>query len=196
MSGSTIPVWYGLVSTLAPLGGGVFGYFLSGRNDEKRDQRAIERDRAGKQLERDAVRDVWSHEFQRDLLLELQDQLQRLSRSTYEQIKSDRETLQTAGRLTLLPEGLSDEAFELTIELNRVRERILDEQLRERVTSFFEECTRLSMEAPLEVGVMDRDDPDHLKAILVRNERQLFRSYEAITKEVGVTIRREIGPTA
>lgn len=192
---SSIPVWYGLISTLGPLGGGLVGYWFSGRNDEARDKRAADRDQAAKRLDRDIARDTWSHEFQRDLYLDLQDQLQRLVRSTFQQIKADQHTLEATGKMTSLPDGMSDEAFGLTIELNRVRQRILDDDIRQAVSDFYDESVRLSMEAPLEWGVMKNQDPAYLLNIAKRNEQQLAASYAELTKKLGAALRKEIGPS-
>ncbi|MDQ2729367.1 MAG: hypothetical protein M3Y91_16240 [Actinomycetota bacterium] len=138
---SSIPVWYGVVSLVVPAGTGLLGYLLSGRNDEARDRRTMEREQAARQLERDVTRDVWAQAFQRDLLLDLQDQLQALVRVTAKQIMEDERALAADGHLSQLPPGLSDEDFAIGVSVNRLIARILDDDLR-RAANEFHDSTR------------------------------------------------------
>ncbi len=182
-----VPAWV-LVAAPAVSGalavvGTVGGYWLNGKNDEARDQRTAqreaiahqaerERDAAARQDERDIQRDIWSHEFQRDLLLQLQDELQKLVRSCAKVILQDQATLRERGQLFLLPPGMSDEAYDIGVSVSRLTARLLDDQVRQAVEEFRTACITLEFDGAVKSSGVD---PEALGKIHENNMAQLNR---------------------
>jgi hypothetical protein len=76
----------GAVTTLL---NGVGGYWLSGRNDEARDIRTLQREQTARKEERDDRLQEQRHEWQRQTLLDLQDELQKLARAIGKILQQD-----------------------------------------------------------------------------------------------------------
>jgi len=74
--------WTAIVGSVTTLLGGLGGYWLAGRNDDNRDQQAAAREEAARRESFAERLEEDRHTFQRDTLLELQDELQRLVRNT------------------------------------------------------------------------------------------------------------------
>lgn len=86
---------------------GLGGYLLVGRNEEKRDQRAVAREDAWRRAARTEQLADLRHEIQRQTLSDLQDELQRLSRITFQTILNDQNTIREQGAPPLqIPEEL------------------------------------------------------------------------------------------
>ena len=137
--------WAAIVGPITTLLGGLGGYWLAGRNDDARDRRTVAREESARlaaladRLEEDR------HAFQRDTLLELQDELQRLARATTRILLQDERTVKESGRLYQLPEGLSDEEFQIFTAVRRLWVRVLDPELRKAVERFVDVCSRASL---------------------------------------------------
>jgi hypothetical protein len=145
--------WSAIVGPITTLLGGVGGYWLAGRNDDARDRRASLREAEARRAALAERLEEDRHTFQRETLLELQDQLQRLARITTRIIMQDQKTLKELGQLYLLPDGLSDEEFTIFTAIQRLWVRILDPDLRQGVGDFVNVCSRASMLGP----VQDKD---------------------------------------
>ncbi|HZD67343.1 MAG TPA: hypothetical protein VFA45_00015 [Actinomycetes bacterium] len=124
------------------------------------------------------------HNFQRDTLLEPQDELQRLARITTRINLREQRTLKERGQLYQLPEGLSDEAYQITISVQRLRTRVLDQTLRQAVADFVGQCSRDSL------GLVDMPK-DAALVELRRQQAQLVESYIALEGLLGEQLRRE-----
>jgi hypothetical protein len=75
---STIAV--AIVGGVTTLLNGAGGYWLSGRNDEARDARALQREQLARKEDLADRLQEQRHEWQRQTLLDLQDELQKLAR--------------------------------------------------------------------------------------------------------------------
>jgi hypothetical protein len=125
------------------------------------------------------------HAFQRDTLLELQDELQRLARATTRILLQDERTVKESGRLYQLPEGLSDEEFQIFTAVRRLWVRVLDPELRKAVEGFVDACSRASL--PTSGG-----DKDEILARLRRQQARVAESYRAVNDLLGERLRREL----
>lgn len=104
------------------LAGVVVGYVLKIAESWLSDARTTRRSR-------DERRD----EFQRATLLELQEAMADLVRAAGEIQHFDTMQLRTTGQRTQLPEGMSDRDFQARRRLSLLRERVLDDELRQLV---------------------------------------------------------------
>ena len=126
---------------LSGLGGALGGYWLAGRNEEGRDVRASQREETARRAALTERLEDQRHEIQRETLLELQDELQKLARATVQILHFDRNNLglRAAGTVTL-PDEL-DDGFS-TLSVNRLKTRVLDRQLRDAIDVFTAICSR------------------------------------------------------
>lgn len=99
--------WSAIVGPITTLLGGLGGYWLAGRNDDARDRRSADREASAHRAALSERLEEDRHTFQRDTLLELQDELQRLVRVTAQISLQDQKTLKERDEIYLLPEGLS-----------------------------------------------------------------------------------------
>jgi hypothetical protein len=177
--------WAVIIGPITTLLSGLGGYWLAGRNEEARDQRAAAREAAGRRAALAERLEEDRHTFQRDTLLELQDELQRLARITTRINLQDEKTLKERGQLYQLPEGLSDEAHQIVISLQRLRARALDPELRQAVADFVALCSRDA------VGLAHLDK-DSALAELRRQYAELAPIYAALSDRLGEHLRREL----
>lgn len=87
----------------------------------------------------------------------------------------------------MLPDGLSDDAFQATVSVQRLRTRVLDPDLRRAVEEFVSQCSRDSVPAGLD-GVPAED------AIAWIEQRMSTRAerYEVVVELLGEQLRREL----
>ena len=81
----------------------------------------------------------------------MQDELQRLARATTRILLQDERTVKESGRLYQLPEGLSDEEFQIFTAVRRLWVRVLDPELRKAVEGFVDACSRAVFPRPGEI---------------------------------------------
>jgi hypothetical protein len=169
--------------------GALSGYFLAGLNDERRDKRAAAREAVGRaaafaeRLEEDR------HTFQRDTLLELQDELQRMARINAKTIMFDKRQLRDQGKLTQLPEDLSQEDFINGTAVRRLTSRVLDSAMRQQVEQFQEYCAQISAEVP----VFLKDEPPGIAIPRLEGYlKEMGDRYISCHAALGVLIRAEL----
>ena len=189
---STVSDWAGLIAPVTTLAGVLGGYWLAGHNDEGRDVRAAQREEAARVA--DYAKHLWDrrHEWQRQVLLDLQDELQRMSRQTFKVIQQDLKTVREHGKLFPLPEGIGgEESIAATVAVQKLRSRILADDLRAAVGDFVAFCTNAETAAHL----LHKDDPrETLGAILDGFFIELGSRYPVLVEQVGEHIRRnELG---
>ena len=177
--------WAAIVVPITTLLGGLGGYWLAGRNDDARDRRTLAREESARRAALADRLEEDRHAFQRDTLLELQDELQRLARVATRILLEDERTVKESGRLDQLPEGLSDEEFRIFTAVRRLRVRVLDPELREAVEGFGDVCSRASL--PKSGG-----DKDEILARLRRQQARVAESYSAVNALLGERLRREL----
>lgn len=77
-----VAAWIAIVGPVTTLLGSLGGYWLAGRGDEARDRRAAAREDNARRAALSERLEEERHVFQRDTLLQLQDELQKLLRIT------------------------------------------------------------------------------------------------------------------
>jgi hypothetical protein len=177
--------WAAIVGPITTLPGSLGGYWLAGRNDDARDRRTVAREESARRAALADRLEEARHAFQRDTLLELQDELQRLARATTRILLQDERTVKESGRLYQLPEGLSDEEFQIFTAVRRLWVRVLDPELRKTIEGFVDVCSRAGF--PTSGG-----DKDEILARLRRQQARVAESYSAVNDLLGERLRREL----
>jgi hypothetical protein len=188
--------WTGIAAVIAPITtllGVLGGYWLAGHNEEERDRRAATRegqariDAFAEKLEEDR------HSFQRLTLLELQDELQRMVRNTAQAIMQDQETIKEQGQIFLQPLGLSEEANQITVSLQRLRARVLDDELRAAIGDFIGRCSVAGIGLlGYPRGLVPEDQREAAHDRLERMMTEMGQEYLRLTDLLGSHLRREL----
>jgi hypothetical protein len=174
-----------IIGPITTLLSGVAGYWLAGRNDEARDRRAMSREESARRAALADRLEEDRHTFQRDTLLELQDELQSLARITTRILLQDEKTVREHGRIYQLPEGLSDEEFQAFTAVQRTWVRVLDPELRSAVEGFTAVCSRAGL--PNFGG-----GKEELLEEVRRREGQVAYYYGRVNDLLGERLRREL----
>jgi hypothetical protein len=127
------------------------------------------------------------HEWQRQVLLDLQDELQRLTRQTFMVLQQDLKTVRERGELRRLPEGVGgEESIAATVAVQKLRTRTLADDLRAYVGDFVSFCSTA------DAGILaHRDDPqDELVARLDSLITEIGDRYVELVERLGEHIRR------
>jgi len=103
--------WAAIVGPITILLGGLGGYWLAGRNDDARDRRTVAREESARRAALADRLEEDRHAFQRDTLLELQDELQRLARATTGSSCETREPSKKAAGFISYPKGSATKNF-------------------------------------------------------------------------------------
>jgi hypothetical protein len=180
---TSIPNWLAV-----PALTGLVGYFLAGRNDEARDERASERERVAREVIRDERHEDERHYFQRDTLLELQDVLQREVRAAARVIQHDQTTLKSQRSFAPIPAELNDESYDIGVAVNRLRVRLLSDELRAAVSDFHGFVASVGTAAVLLRTVA----PDEVSTRLEAYMDELSDRYTALNDLLGANLRREL----
>jgi hypothetical protein len=168
---------------LASLG----GYLLAGRNERRRDERALRRELRLKVSERKSKLDDDRHTIQRETLLSLQDSVQALARFTGKTLHFDHMQARQ-GKYTLLPDTLSDEAHANLVEVRRLTSRILNPDIRVSVDRFVGLTSKLASSPKDLEGLTG----DRLERFAIAKVMELNDGYDEITKILGEAVREEI----
>lgn len=186
-------VWTAIIGPITTLLGGLGGYWLAGRNEDARDQRSARREQVARRAALAERLEEDRHSFQRDTLLELQDELQRLVRNTAQIMLQDEKTIKQFGQIYLLGGDLSDEAMQITVSVQRLRSRVLDDQLRAAIGDFVSFCASAGI-APTEYPQGKVPDDQKAKAIgtLRMQNAKLGETYATLTELVGSHLRSEL----
>jgi hypothetical protein len=187
-----VPAWLAALGVIVPPASGLGGYWLAGRNDEARDERAAEREERARLVTREGRLEDERHAFQRDVLLELQDRLLALTRTTTEVILQDRRTLKQEGQMYQLPEDLSQRSYVAGVALLRIRERVLNDDLRRELKALQEFATGIEL---LSVQLRETD-VDQAIAQLDTVSAELARRHVAVNEILGRELRGVLGRSA
>ena len=177
-----------IIAIVAPVATALGGYVLAGWNDEKRDQRAAAREETAR---RAALRErvfEQRHNFQRDVLLELQDVIRLHARATHQTLQHDLDSLRSGQGLTLLGQALNDEAFEVGISLGRLGARVLDDELRAAIESYADYTVSLE---PTIMRLRGQSDAQIL-ASLEASQLDLALRSKALIDQLGKSLRVEL----
>jgi hypothetical protein len=176
--------WAAIVGPITTLLGGLGGYLLAGRNDEARDGRAAEREKTARRAALADRLEEDRHNFQRDTLLELQDELQRLARVATRILLQAEETVENGGAYRL-PGTLSDEEFQIRTSVRRLWVRVLDTELWKDVEGFITVCRNLGLPR-------GGEDKDEVLTRLYQKHKNVLETYEVINDVLGVQLRAEL----
>jgi hypothetical protein len=175
-----------VIGSIATVVGSYGGYWLAGRNEEQRDQRADAREAAGRRAALADRLEEERHAFQRDTMLELQDQLLELARIWTLVLIEDEKTLKADGKIYLLPDNIGgDKPRLVTASIQRLRTRILDPGLRKAIGDYVTLCSRDS------TGLMNIE-PDRAIAEVRRREREINEAYTTLAEQLGDHLRMEL----
>jgi hypothetical protein len=174
---------------LVPALTAVGGYLLAGLNEDARDRRAASREAAARQASLVERHDERMHEFQRELLLELQVVLQRQVRATARILLQDQKTLREQGKLAHLPAEINQDSYDTGVELARLTVRVLDDDLRHQLEGWH------TFTSGLDVLVFDLNELTPAKAIELLSGYlgELSGRYLAVNETLGVLLRSELG---
>jgi len=182
--------WTAIVGPVTTLLGGLGGYWLAGHNEDARDARAAAREAAARRAGLAERLEEQRHTFQRDLLLELQDELQQLARVTFKVLMQDGKTLKESGSMYQLPGGLSDESMQIGVAAGRLKSRVLDPTLRKAIEAFHSACSEAEvMPCALEA---DGRPADAVISWIEQKQGTLMSSYTAVVDLLGEQLRCEL----
>lgn len=185
---TNVPTWLAAVAILVPAFTALGGYWLAGRNEERRDARTAERERRQR---RDLLADKLEerrHEFQLGLLLELQDVVRRFVRAGHKVARFDQEALRTTGKFSRLGSDLDGETYDAGVDLGRLRVRVLDVALRRDLDELHSQGTRLE----LSYIQLENVPPDRAIAELEGRLRAQGEAIVRITDRIGELVRAEL----
>ncbi len=182
MSSDLIPAAAVVVGGLLTIAGGVVREQYTSRRD--REARTADRElaREGRAAERDVARVA----FQRETLLELQDAILRLMRNTALLHINHRTVYRenhTYAREKDPPE-LSDENREANAAVNRLRQRVLDDSVRQDVRVVQELCTQIIMP----IQLTGESDDEAARRADEQNTR-LAHEYDDLANHLGEVLR-------
>jgi hypothetical protein len=186
---TTVPDWLAALGVLVPALSGLVGYWFAGRNEEARDRRATEREREARRTDLAERLDERMHTFQLDLLLELQNVLQRQARATSRIILHDFVTLRDRGQWEQMPEDVSQESYDIGVELGRLRVRVLDDSMREELDQFHWFVAGLEAAFVLLQGRPKKEALEGLET----NRQDLVARYRTLNDHLGTLLRAELG---
>ncbi len=179
--------WTQIITALATLGAAFLGFLLAGINEAKRDARAAAHQREVRAEEKLAAAMNARQEFQRETLLSLQDAIQLMARLTGRTLHFDhmnaRKNLQTQ-----LPEEYSNEIYANGVDVIRLRNRILNDELREIIVHFAEACSRISGPPSGYTDLSPQAVETHADAL----RTELGTHYKNTMDQLGTVLRAEL----
>ncbi|MGO9906901.1 MAG: hypothetical protein ACLP4R_29975 [Solirubrobacteraceae bacterium] len=181
--------WITALSIVAPAVTGVLGYRFAGINEENRDIRQAKRGQVARDAERKSRLQDRNHDFQREVLLGLQDQVRRLGRACFRVIMQDLKTLDEQGKLFGLPEDLNQETYDAGIAFLEAMNRVTDDGLRHHLRTFYEYANGGVDTAVLRV----KDSPsEQIKAELHAAQNKLTDLMVRASDALGEVLRQEL----
>lgn len=175
-----------VIGSITTVAGSIGGYMLAGRNEEKRDERASAREAEGRKAALAERLEEEHRNFQRDNFLALQDELLELARMRALVMAQDKKTLKSQGKLFQLPADLGgEEARQKVASAQRLRTRVLDNELRTSIDAFIGLCTKDSTDlisAPQDKVIRELERRDQAVAI----------AYQDQAERLGVHLRMEL----
>ncbi|KQR29806.1 hypothetical protein ASF75_11560 [Curtobacterium sp. Leaf154] len=186
-------LWGQVVIAGVAVVGSILGYMLSGFNDARRDRRTTLRERAARHDERDAEDRRERHAFQRATLLKLQDAIQLMARLTGRTMHFDHMQARD-GKYTQLPHQYGEEMHANGVDVIRLRNRLLDEDLRRSIVSFESQCDYVSTLPPRP----KTRRPEEADAVAFEQMRTFGDQVSLVMDAVGEALRANLraSPTA
>ena len=186
---TSVPSWVAALGIVAPPVAGLLGYLLAGRNEAARDARAETREEQARRAARVERQEDRKHDFQRDLLLDLQDRILAMIRGTAKVVMFDLGTLKEHGQMTQLPEDMNAETYDAGVAFSRAVVRVLDDDLRTRLEDFHTQVSAVEL-----LGIRLRNaPPDRARTQLNTALNRLTESYTSVNERLGAALRAELG---
>lgn len=187
---TNVPDWLAALAIIIPSVTAFGGYWLAGRNEERRDERAAGRELAARREASIERLSEQRHDFQRDLLLELQDAMLKEVRAIIKVSLQDLRTLRKDGQVYQIGTELDAEAYDAGVDFRRLMSRVLDDDLR----SALEDVHRLATEGDSGVVfVLENRDPDATIARIEAKQKAMTDRYAEVHDLLGVHLRAELG---
>ena len=186
---TNVPTWLAAVAVVAPAITGLLGYWLAGRNEAARDRRAFEREEAARRRTRAEALADERHQFQLNLLLELQDALRVQARITHEIILHDQRTLKERGGLFEVGPDLNQRAYDSDVNFSRLRVRVLDDDLRNQLDDLHTLTARVTSSGDGLGGLSVAEIKERLEI----GAREVTLRFVQVNDLLGVLLRRELG---
>ena len=137
VSSTTIPTIVAVAGVVTPGVTALGGYLLAGFNEEKRDERQAAREQDARDAERKARLRDRNHDFQREVLLGLQEQGRRLTRVSLQVINHDLRALEQRGEVGRVPQDLDQEALDAGAAYLQAVNRVTNDGLRDHLREFY-----------------------------------------------------------
>lgn len=178
------------IGAAATVSNGLFGYLLARRNDAAKDSRAAAREEANRTATLAERLKEQRHERQRETLLDLQDELQKLARATGVILHHDLMTVRQQGEVFLLPDAtMSDDFLAATVAVLKLKERVLAGDLRTLISEFVDYCGG-TMRA---TSAANGEPANRIEALINQLATEMGERYEVLTARLGAYIRAEFG---
>lgn len=183
--------WAQIITASATLLAAFSGFLLGGVNEARRDRRTATRDRDARAEDRRALALRARHEFQLETLLALQEATQVMARLTTRAMLFDHMQARE-GKQTQLPPDLSDEMHANGVEVNKLRTRILDADLRAEIDSF----VSASVDASLTPRIYDNLQGEAVEQAAFHRSTEFYSHATHTMDKLGDALRRELEWTA
>lgn len=183
-----VTLWPQIIIAMSTLLAATLGYMLAGVNEARRDRRAAERERAARHEDRHMTALHTRHTFQLETLLALQDAIQLMARYTGRSMHFDHMQARK-GLYTQLPENHSDEILANGFDVIRLRNRLLDQELRTAIEHFEAQCAAAMILPPQEYRGLTGDE---LETAALTREARFGDQYAAVMHHLGTALRAEL----
>lgn len=166
------------------------GFVFAGWNDARRDRRTAERERVTRAEDRHtaAVRD--RHQFQLETLLALQDAIQLMARLTGRTMHFDHMQARE-GKYNQLPGDDDNEILSNGFDVIRLRNRLLDDELREAIDEFHAAASH-GLLPPTHYQGLSGEQLETAAALL---SSRFGNDYTRVMDKLGIALRTELAWT-
>lgn len=165
----------------------LLGYLLAGANEARRDRRAVEREHTTRQEEGRAAALQARHEYQLATLLALQEAVQLMARSTARALHYDHMEARK-GLHGQLPSELDAELLAHQLEVIKLRNRVLDDDLR----TALEALTDASRIATLDTAGYATQSGEPLEHLALSHSAMFGEHARRTTELLGQHLRTEL----
>lgn len=179
--------WLTALSIVAPVATALGGYALAGANEEKRDRRQAAREKEARDAERTGRLQDRNQDFQREVLLGLQDPLGRMGRAAFLAIQRDLQTVESNGQMYQLPENLNQEVYDSGVVFLEAMNRVTDDGLRHHLRELYNFANG---GIDVEVLRLQNSPPDAVAADLKAARSKLSTLMVKASDELGNVLRR------
>ena len=189
VSNSDVTNWVEFTAVLASPVAALGGYVLAGFNEERRDIRTLERERLAREEVQKQSHNDRAQAFKIDVLLALQDALQQFVIAAGQASWADLRELRRTGTTVPYSDEVNKKNHETLIDLRRLKERVIDDALREGINRLIE----MSFRRIDQLKVEDISQTAMIQAI-VEIEVAFTEKYNEVNDRVGLLIRKELSP--